>query len=128
MRETDAIQHQEQAVVGAGGFALRGGFYGSPEDAARAVRSGIPDRRRRRVCRSSTDDAAAATVLLEEGAPGIWQRRRRRPAGQRGLPAPESIAAAAPRPALARPMLAGELRSRLMTEIRASTSEAKRTG
>ena len=139
MRETlAAIRHLEQAVVDAGGIALRyGGFYGSPDDAQLEL---VRKRRFPIVGDGGgvwsfvhLDDAAAATVLaLEQGAPGHLQRRRRRArAGAR-------VAAGAGRRRSARSRrgtcragspgsLAGEAGVVLMTEIRgASNAKAKR--
>ncbi len=138
MRETlDAIQHQEQAVVGAGGIALRyGGFYGSPEDAQLEL---VRKRRFPIVGDGGgvwsfvhLDDAAAATVLaLEEGAPGIYNVVDDDPAPvNEWLPAlAESIGAKPPRhvPRWLARLLAGEAGVALMTEIRgASNAKAKR--
>ena len=79
MRETlDAIRHLEEAVVEAGGLALRyGGFYGSPDDVQLE-----PVRKRQFPIVGDgegvwsfvhLDDAAAATVLaIERGAPGVY--------------------------------------------------------
>ena len=123
MRETlDAIRHLEQAVVGAGGIALRyGGFYGSPDDAQLEL---VRKRRFPIVGDGGgiwsfvhLDDAAAATVLaLEGGAPGIYNVVDDEPAPvSEWLPALADAhrrEAAAPRPALARPDLGGRSRRR----------------
>ena len=78
------------------------------------------------------DDAAAATVLaLDHGGARHLQHRRRRPraharvaAGPRGGPGRE---AAAPRPALAARLVAGEAAVMLGTESRgASNAKARR--
>jgi nucleoside-diphosphate-sugar epimerase len=138
MRETlDAIRHQEQTVVGAGGIALRyGGFYGSQDDAQlEAVR-----RRRFPIVGDGggvwsfvhLDDAAAATVLaLEEGSTGIYNVVDDEPAPvSEWLPVlAESIGAKPPRhvPRWLARLLAGDAGVALMTEIRgASNAKAKR--
>jgi nucleoside-diphosphate-sugar epimerase len=138
MRETlDAIRRQEQAVVGAGGIALRyGGFYGSQDDAQlEAVR-----KRRFPIVGDGggvwsfvhLDDAAAATVLaLEEGSTGIYNVVDDEPAPvSEWLPVlAESIGAKPPRhvPRWLARLLAGDAGVALMTEIRgASNAKAKR--
>jgi nucleoside-diphosphate-sugar epimerase len=138
MRQTlDAIRHLEQAVVGAGGTALRyGGFYGSPDDAQlEAVR-----KRRFPIVGDGDgiwsfvhlDDAATATALaLEDGVSGIYNVVDDEPAPVRDwLPAlAEAIGAKPPRhvPRWLARILAGEAGVALMTEIRgASNAKAKR--
>jgi nucleoside-diphosphate-sugar epimerase len=138
MRESlAAIRHLEQAVVGAGGMALRyGGFYGSPDD----VQLELVRRRRFPIVADGggiwsfvhLDDAAAATVLaVERGAPGVYNIVDDEPAPVREwLPAlAAAIGAKPPRKVprwLAR-LVAGESGVVLMTEIRgASNAKAKR--
>ena len=123
MRKTlDAIRHLEQAVVAAGGIALRyGGFYGSPDDAQLEL---VRKRRFPIVGDGGgiwsfvhLDDAASATVLaLEERRARDLQRRRRRAraglrvaacAGRR-----DRREAAAPRSTLARADRGGRGRRR----------------
>jgi nucleoside-diphosphate-sugar epimerase len=138
MRETlDAIRHLEQAVVGAGGIALRyGGFYGSPDDAQLEL---VRKRRFPIVGDGGgiwsfvhLDDAAAATVLaLEDGEPGIYNVVDDEPAPVREwLPAlADAIGAKPPRhvPRWLARIVAGEAGVALMTEIRgASNAKAKR--
>jgi nucleoside-diphosphate-sugar epimerase len=138
MRETlAAMRHLEEAVVGAGGIALRyGGFYGSPEDAQLAL---VRKRRFPIVGDGGgiwsfvhLDDAAAATVLaLERGEPGSYNVVDDDPAPVREwLPAlAAAIGAKPPRrvPRLLARLLAGESGVVLMTEIRgASNAKAKR--
>ena len=132
-----AIRHLEEAVVGAGGIALRyGGFYGSPEDAQLEL---VRKRRFPIVGDGGgiwsfvhLDDAAAATVLaLERGEPGIYNVVDDEPAPVREwLPALASaIGAKPPRrvPRWLARLLAGEAGVALMTEIRgASNAKAKR--
>jgi 2-alkyl-3-oxoalkanoate reductase len=132
-----AMRHLEQAVVGAGGLALRyGGFYGSPDDAQLEL---VRKRRLPIVGDGGgvwsfvhLEDAAAATALaLEGGEPGIYNVVDDEPAPVREwLPAlAATIGAKPPRRAprwLAR-LLAGEAGVALMTEIRgASNAKAKR--
>ena len=132
-----AIRHLEQAVVGAGGLALRyGGFYGSPEDAQLEL---VRKRRFPIVGDGGgvwsfvhLEDAAAATILaLERGERGIYNVVDDEPAPVREwLPAlAAAIGAKPPRRVprgLAR-LLAGESGVVLMTEIRgASNAKAKR--
>ena len=138
MRETlDAIRHVEQAVVGAGGVALRyGGFYGSPDDAQLEL---VRKRRFPIVGDGGgiwsfihLDDAATATALaLEAGAPGIYNVVDDEPAPvSEWLPAlADAIHAKPPRhvPRWLARILAGEAGVALMTEIRgASNAKAKR--
>jgi nucleoside-diphosphate-sugar epimerase len=138
MRETlAAIRHLEQAVVDAGGIALRyGGLYGSPDD----PQLELVRKRRFPIVGAGggvwsfvhLDDAAAATVrAVERGAPGIYNVVDDDPAPVREwLPAlAEAIGAKPPRRVphwLAR-LVAGESGVALMTEIRgASNEKAKR--
>ena len=138
MRETlDAIRHVEQAVVGAGGVALRyGGFYGSPDDAQLEL---VRKRRFPIVGDGGgiwsfihLDDAATATALaLEAGAAGIYNVVDDEPAPvSEWLPAlADAIHAKPPRhvPRWLARILAGEAGVALMTEIRgASNAKAKR--
>jgi 2-alkyl-3-oxoalkanoate reductase len=132
-----AIRHQEEAVVAAGGLALRyGGFYGSPEDAQLEL---VRKRRFPIVGDGGgiwsfvhLDDAAAATVLaVERGEPGIYNVVDDDPAPVRewlsALAA--AIGAKPPRrvPRWLAGLLAGESGVVLMTEIRgASNAKAKR--
>jgi nucleoside-diphosphate-sugar epimerase len=132
-----AIRHLEEAVVGAGGIALRyGGFYGSPEDAQLEL---VRKRRFPIVGDGGgiwsfvhLDDAAAATVLaLERGEPGIYNVVDDEPAPVREwLPALAAAIGAKPPPRVPRwlaRLLAGEAGIALMTEIRgASNAKAKR--
>ena len=138
MRETlAAIRHLEQAVVDAGGVALRyGGFYGSPDDAQ------IELVRKRRfpivgdgcgiLSFVHLDDAAAATALaLDDGAAGIYNIVDDEPAPAREvLPAlAAAIGAKPPRrvPRWLARLVAGEAGVVLMTEARgASNAKAKR--
>jgi nucleoside-diphosphate-sugar epimerase len=138
MRETlDAIRHLEEAVVEAGGLALRyGGFYGSPDDVQLE-----PVRKRQFPIVGDgegvwsfvhLDDAAAATVLaLERGAPGVYNVVDDDPAPVREwLPAlADAIGAKPPRhvPAWLARRLAGDAGVALLTEVRgASNAKAKR--
>jgi nucleoside-diphosphate-sugar epimerase len=138
MRETlEAIRHLEQAVVGAGGLALRyGGLYGSPDDAQLEL---VRKRRFPIVGDGGSiwsfvhlDDAAAATVLaLERGSPGVYNVVDDEPAPVRDwLPAlAAAIGAKPPRrvPRWLARLAAGEAGLVLMTEIRgASNAKAKR--
>ena len=138
MRETlDAIRHLEQAVVDAGGIALRyGGFYGSPDDAQLEL---VRKRRFPIVGDGGgiwsfvhLDDAATATVLaLEDGTPGIYNVVDDEPAPvSEWLPAlADAIDAKPPRrvPRWLARIVAGEAGVALMTEIRgASNAKAKR--
>jgi 2-alkyl-3-oxoalkanoate reductase len=137
MRETlAAIRHQEQAVVDAGGVALRyGGFYGSPDDAQLEV---VRKRRFPIVGDGGgvwsfvhLDDAATATALaLENGAAGIYNIVDDEPAPVREwLPAlAAAIGAKPPRriPRWLARLVAGEAGVALMTEARgASNAKAK---
>jgi 2-alkyl-3-oxoalkanoate reductase len=137
MRETlAAIRHLEQAVVDAGGVALRyGGFYGSPEDAQLEL---VRKRRFPIVGDGGgvwsfvhLGDAAAATVLaLEDGAAGIYNIVDDEPAAVREwLPAlAAAIGAKPPRriPRWLARLVAGEAGIALMIEARgASNAKAK---
>lgn len=138
MRESlAAIRHQEQAVVDAGGIALRyGGFYGSPDDALLEL---VRKRRFPIVGDGGgissfvhLEDAAAATVLaLERGEPGIYNVVDDEPAPAREwLPAlAATLGAKPPRrvPRWLARLLAGEPGVVVMTESRgASNAKAKR--
>ncbi|MGH3052452.1 MAG: NAD-dependent epimerase/dehydratase family protein [Gaiellaceae bacterium] len=138
MRETlAAIRHLEQAVLDAGGVALRyGGFYGSPDDPqvelVRKRRFPIVGDGGGVLSFVHLDDAAAATVLaLEDGAAGIYNIVDDEPAPAREvLPVlATAIGAKPPRRVsrwLAR-LVAGEAGVVLMTEARgASNAKAKR--
>ena len=138
MRETlQAIRQLEQAVVEAGGLALRyGGLYGSPDDVQ------LEQVRRRRFpivgdgdavwSFVHLDDAAGATVLaLEHGEPGVYNIVDDEPAPVREwLPAlAAAIGAKPPRrvPRWLARLAAGEAGVVLMTETRgASNAKAKR--
>ncbi|HKY11893.1 MAG TPA: NAD(P)-dependent oxidoreductase [Gaiellaceae bacterium] len=137
MRETlAAIRHLEQAVVDAGGVALRyGGFYGSPDDAQLEL---VRKRRFPIVGDGGgvwsfvhLDDAATATALaLENGAAGIYNIVDDEPAPVREwLPAlAAAIGAKPPRriPRWLARLVAGEAGVALMTEARgASNAKAK---
>jgi nucleoside-diphosphate-sugar epimerase len=137
MRETlAAIRHQEQAVVDAGGVALRyGGFYGSPDDAQLEL---VRKRRFPIVGDGGgvwsfvhLDDAATATALaLENGAAGIYNIVDDEPAPVREwLPAlAAAIGAKPPRriPRWLARLVAGEAGVALMTDARgASNAKAK---
>ncbi len=138
MRETlAAIRHLEQAVVGAGGVALRyGGFYGSPDDPqlelVRKRRFPIVGDGGGVLSFVHLDDAAAATALaLEYGAAGIYNIVDDEPAPSREvLPAlAAAIGAKPPRrvPRWLARLVAGEAGVVLMTEARgASNAKAKR--
>jgi nucleoside-diphosphate-sugar epimerase len=138
MRETlAAIRHLEQAVVDAGGVALRyGGFYGSPDDAqielVRKRRFPIVGDGGGILSFVHLDDAAAATALaLEDGAAGIYNVVDDEPAPTREvLPAlAAAIGAKPPRrvPRWLARLFAGEAGVVLMTEARgASNAKAKR--
>jgi nucleoside-diphosphate-sugar epimerase len=137
MRETlAAIRHLEQAVVDAGGIALRyGGLYGSADD----PQLELVRKRRFPIVGDGggmwsfvhLEDAAAATVrAVERGAPGIYNIVDDDPAPVREwLPAlAEAIGAKPPRrvPRWLARLLAGESGIALMTEIRgASNQKAK---
>ena len=138
MRKTlDAIGHLEEAVVDAGGLALRyGDLYGSPQDAQLEL---VRKRRFPIVGDGGgiwsfvhLDDAAAATVLaLERGASGIYNVVDDEPAPVREwLPAlAAAIGARPPRriPRWLARIVAGEAGVALMTEVRgASNQKAKR--
>jgi len=137
MRETlAAIRHLEQAVVDAGGVALRyGGFYGSPDDAQLEL---VRKRRFPIVGDGGgvwsfvhLDDAATATALaLENGAAGIYNIVDDEPAPVREwLPAvAAAIGAKPPRriPRWLARLVAGEAGVALMTDARgASNAKAK---
>jgi 2-alkyl-3-oxoalkanoate reductase len=138
MRETHAaIRHLEQAVVDAGGIALRyGGLYGSPDDSQVEL---VRNRRFPIVGDGGgiwsfvhlEDAAAAAVIALEQGAPGIYNVVDDEPAPVREwLPAlAKAIGAKPPRrvPRFLARLLAGESGVVLMTETRgASNAKAKR--
>jgi nucleoside-diphosphate-sugar epimerase len=132
-----AIRHLGEAVVDAGGLALRyGGFYGSPDDAQLEL---VRKRRFPIVGDGGgiwsfvhLEDAAAATVLaLERGEPGIYNVVDQEPAPVREwLPAlAAAIDAKPPRrvPRRLARLLAGESGVVLMTEVRgASNAKARR--
>ena len=137
MRKTlGAISHLEQAVVDAGGLALRyGGLYGSLHD----VQLPLVRKRRFPVVGDGggvwsfvhLDDAAAATVLaVERGARGVYNIVDDEPAPVREwLPAlAAAIGAKPPRrvPRWLAHLASGESGVALMTEIRgASNRKAK---
>jgi 2-alkyl-3-oxoalkanoate reductase len=132
-----ALRHLEQAVVGAGGLALRyGGLYGSPDDAQLEL---VRKRRFPIVGGGDAvwsfvhlDDAAGATALaLERGEPGIYNVVDDEPAPVREwLPAlATAIGAKPPRrvPRWLARLAAGEAGIVLMTETRgADNAKAKR--
>jgi nucleoside-diphosphate-sugar epimerase len=138
MRETlAAIRYLEEAVVGAGGLALRyGAFYGSPDD---AILEAVRKRRFPIVGDGGgvwsfvhLDDAAGATVLaLERGDSGLYNVVDDEPAPVREW-LPALAAAVGAKPPLRVPRLVGRLAAGesgvvLMTEIRgASNAKAKR--
>jgi nucleoside-diphosphate-sugar epimerase len=137
MRESlAALRHLEQAVVGAGGVALRyGGFYGSPDDPQLEL---IRKRQFPIVGDGGgiwsfvhLDDAAEATVLALERGTGVYNVVDDEPAPVREwLPLlAEAIGAEPPRhvPRWLARQLAGEVGVVLMTESRgASNAKAKR--
>jgi nucleoside-diphosphate-sugar epimerase len=138
MRETLAgLRHLEQAVVAAGGVALRyGAFYGSRDDAQLEL---VRKRRFPIVGDGGgiwsfvhLDDAASATVLaLERGASGIYNIVDDDPTPVREwLPALAAVIGAKPPrrvPLWLARLVAGEAGVVLMTEIRgASNAKAKR--
>jgi nucleoside-diphosphate-sugar epimerase len=137
MRETlAAIRHLEQAVVDAGGVALRyGGFYGSPDDPqvelVRKRRLPIVGDGEGILSFVHLEDAAAATALaLEDGATGIYNVVDDEPARAREvLPAlAAAVGAKPPRrvPRWLARLVAGEAGVVLMTEARgASNAKAK---
>jgi 2-alkyl-3-oxoalkanoate reductase len=137
MRETlAAIRHLEQAVVDAGGVALRyGGFYGSPDDPqvelVRKRRLPIVGDGEGILSFVHLEDAAAATALaLEDGAAGIYNVVDDEPARAREvLPAlAAAVGAKPPRrvPRWLARLVAGEAGVVLMTEARgASNAKAK---
>jgi 2-alkyl-3-oxoalkanoate reductase len=138
MRETlDAIRYLEDAVVGAGGLALRYGvLYGSPDD----VQLELVRKRQLPIVGDGDgvssfvhlDDAASATVLaLERGEPGVYNIVDDDPAPAREwLPAlADAIGAKPPRhvPVWLARLLAGEVGVVMMTQVRgASNAKAKR--
>jgi nucleoside-diphosphate-sugar epimerase len=127
-----AMTHLEQAVIAAGGIALRyGGFYGAEND-------GWADLVRKRMLPIVGDgdgvmsfihleDAAAATMLaLEDGRPGIYNVVDDEPAPAREwLPVlAEALGAKPPRhlsPWLVR-LMAGEAAVLMGTEVRGSSN------
>jgi 2-alkyl-3-oxoalkanoate reductase len=138
MRETfAAIRYLEEAVVAAGGLALRyGGFYGAPDDPMLEV---VRKRQFPIVGDGGgvwsfvhLDDAAAATVLaVEHGAPGVYNVVDDEPAPVREwLPAlAAALGAKPPRhvPVWLGRIAAGESVVVLMTDVRgASNAKAKR--
>jgi 2-alkyl-3-oxoalkanoate reductase len=138
MQETlAAIRYQEDAVIGAGGIALRyGGFYGSPDDSLLEL---VRERKFPIVGDGNgvwsfvhLEDAAAATALaVERGEPGVYNVVDDEPAPVREwLPAlAEALGAKPPRhvPRWMGRLAAGEAGVALMTEIRgASNEKAKR--
>jgi 2-alkyl-3-oxoalkanoate reductase len=138
MRESlEAMRHLEQAVVNAGGLALRyGGLYGSPDDAQLE----LVRKRRFPIVGSGAgiwsfvhlDDAATATALaLERGTPGIYNIVDDEPAPVREwLPVLAAVIGAKPPRRVPRwlaRLVAGEAGVVLMTETRgASNAKAKR--
>jgi nucleoside-diphosphate-sugar epimerase len=137
MRETlAAIQHLEQAVVAAGGVALRyGGFYGDPKD----VQIDLVRRRKFPLVGDGgavwsfihLEDAAEATVLaLEKGAPGIYNVVDDEPAPVREwLPALARVLGARPPRRVPRwigRLAAGEAGVTLMTETRGASNRKAR--
>jgi nucleoside-diphosphate-sugar epimerase len=138
MRETlAAIRHEEEAVVAAGGIALRyGGFYGSPDDPLLEL---VRERKFPIVGDGSgvwsfvhLEDAAAATALaVERGEPGVYNVVDDEPAPVREwLPAlAAALGAKPPRhvPQWLGRLAAGEAGVAMMTEVRgASNAKAKR--
>jgi nucleoside-diphosphate-sugar epimerase len=138
MRETlAAIRHEEEAVVAAGGVALRyGGFYGSPDDPLLEL---VRERKFPIVGDGSgvwsfvhLEDAAAATALaVERGEPGVYNVVDDEPAPVREwLPAlAAALGAKPPRhvPQWLGRLAAGEAGVAMMTEVRgASNAKAKR--
>jgi nucleoside-diphosphate-sugar epimerase len=138
MRETyAAMRHLDEAVVGAGGIALRyGSFYGADDD-------GLVEPVRRRQLPIVADgggvssfvhldDAASATVLaLEHGEPGIYNVVDDEPAPVREwLPVlAEALGAAPPRhvPRWVARLVAGEGAVMMGTSVRgASNAKARR--
>jgi 2-alkyl-3-oxoalkanoate reductase len=138
MRESlAAIEHLEEAVVEAGGIALRyGGFYGSPDDAQLEL---VRKRKFPLVGEGDgvwsfvhLEDAASATVLaVERGEAGVYNVVDDEPAPVREwLPAlAAAIGAKPPRrvPRWLARLLGGETAVVLMIECRgASNAKAKR--
>jgi 2-alkyl-3-oxoalkanoate reductase len=138
MRETlAAIRRLEQAVVAAGGVALRyGGFYGSRDDAqlelVRKRRFPIVGNGDGMFSFVHLEDAASATVLaLEQAAAGIYNIVDDEPARAREwLPELAAMIGAKPPRRIPRwlaRLVAGEVAVVLMTEARgASNAKAKR--
>ena len=132
-----AIRHLEEAVVGAGGIALRyGGFYGSPDDIQlEFVRKGqfpLVGDGAGIWSFVHLDDAASATVLaLERGQPGVYNIVDDEPAPVREwLPALAAASGARPPRRVPRwlaRLFSGEAGVVLMTESRgAANGKAKR--
>ena len=137
-RETNAaMRHLDEAVIGAGGIALRyGGFYGAPERRLLA-----PVRKRQFPIVGDgggissfihLDDAAAATVLaLEHDGPGVYNIVDDEPAPVREwLPVLAAVLGAKPPrhfPRWLARLFAGEAAVLMGTEARgASNAKAKR--
>ena len=137
-RETNAaMRHLDEAVIGAGGIALRyGGFYGAPDDGLLA-----PVRKRQFPIVGDgggvssfihLDDAAAATVLaLEHGGAGVYNIVDDEPAPVREwLPVLAAVLGAKPPrhfPRWLARLFAGEAAVLMGTEARgASNAKAKR--
>jgi nucleoside-diphosphate-sugar epimerase len=137
-RETNAaMRHLDEAVIGAGGIALRyGGFYGAPDDGLLA-----PVRKRQFPIVGDgggissfihLDDAAAATVrALEHGRAGVYNIVDDEPAPVREwLPVLAAVLGAKPPrhfPRWLARLFAGEAAVLMGTEARgASNAKAKR--
>ena len=137
-RETNAaMRHLDEAVIGAGGIALRyGGFYGAPDDGLLA-----PVRKRQFPIVGDgggissfihLDDAAAATVrALEHGGAGVYNIVDDEPAPVREwLPVLAAVLGAKPPrhfPRWLARLFAGEAAVLMGTEARgASNAKAKR--
>ena len=137
-RETNAaMRHLDEAVIGAGGIALRyGGFYGAPDDGLLA-----PVRKRQFPIVGDgggissfihLDDAAAATVrALEHGGAGVYNIVDDEPAPVREwLPVLAGVLGAKPPrhfPRWLARLFAGEAAVLMGTEARgASNAKAKR--